>query len=140
MGLSRFAGLWTYANATPIDVPRSDETVVNLTFEHSAELGMDAQANTGKIIAKVPGYFLGMASISFIGTTGVTYFFEFRSNGELGGGYRACADGLTGAAVNVSLVGAGIFEVGDVITVRVYCDEDGETATIVDATVGLISI
>jgi hypothetical protein len=140
MGLSRFGGLWTYANAVAIDVPRSDEDVVELTFEHSAELGMDAKADTGELVIKVPGYYFGVATISFIGTTGVTYFFEFRSNGELGGGYRASADGLTGGAVNVSLVGAGIFDVGDVITVRVYCDEDGETATIVDATVGLISI
>lgn len=140
MALSRYGGLWTYANATAIDVPRSDEDTVYLTFESGQGLGMDVDTTDGSITAKVPGTYMGFFNASFIGTTGVTYFFEFRENGLVGAGYRCTADGLTGGAVNVSMLAGSILEVGDKIQVAVYCDEDGESATIVDAQVGLLAV
>lgn len=140
MALSRYGGLWTYANATAIDVPRSDQTTVYLTFERGQGLGADVDTTDGSITTKVPGTYMGFFSASFIGTTGVTYFFEFRCNTEVGTGYRCSADGLTGAAVNVSMLSGSILEIGDKIQIAVYCDEDGEAATIVDAQFGLLAI
>ncbi|MFA7101115.1 MAG: hypothetical protein WC196_05095 [Bacilli bacterium] len=93
MGLSRFGGLWTYANATPIvDVPEADEDAHKLTWDHESAI------------------------------------------------FRCTADGLTGGAVNVSMIGASAFHEGDVVSVVVYCDEDGENLTLVDGQFGVISI
>jgi len=140
MGLSRFGGLWTYANATPIvDVPEADEDAHKLTWDHESALGVDADIS-GDITIKVPGVYMGFFMASFIGTTGVTYFFEFRVNGAVGAGFRCTADGLTGGAVNVSMIGASAFHEGDVVSVVVYCDEDGENLTLVDGQFGVISI
>jgi hypothetical protein len=47
---------------------------------------------------------------------------------------------LTGGAVNVSMIGASAFHEGDVVSVVVYCDEDGENLTLVDGQFGVISI
>jgi hypothetical protein len=141
MALSRFAGMWSYANATPIvDVPEADEAVEVLTWQHATALGAEADSTAGTIRIEAPGFYLGYFFASFIGTTGITYFFEFRANGIVGAGFRCTADGVTGAAVNVAMMGGANFDEGDVITVVVYADEDGENITVVDGQFGVISI
>lgn len=141
MALSRFAGMWSRANATPIvDVPEVDEPVEVLTWQHASALGAEADNTAGTIRIEVPGFYIGYFFASFIGTTGVTYFFEFQVNGSAGAGFRCSSDGLTGGAVNVAMMGGANLNDGDVITVVVYADEDGENITVVDGQFGVISL
>lgn len=139
--MSRFGGLWTYAAWTPIvDVPEADEDAHKVTWEHGVGVGVGTDEDEGNITIKVPGFYIGYAMLSFIGTTGVTYFFEFRVNGAVGAGFRATADGLTGGTVNVSLMGGANFNEGDVVALYIYCDEDGENLTLVDGQFGVMSM
>ena len=140
MALSRGASLWTRAQSTAIDVPRSDETPVAIAnWDRGHGVGMDTDAVNGTLTTTVPGNYLVMCSISFIGTTGITYFFELGQN-DIGHDFRATADGVTGASVNVSVFGVAIFEIGDTVSLYVYADEDGEQITIVDAQLMALSV
>lgn len=39
MALSRFGGMWTYANATPLtDIPRADEAALKVTWQRGHSL------------------------------------------------------------------------------------------------------
>lgn len=141
MALSRFAGMQTYANATPIvDVPEADETAHKVTWQRSNGKGIDADHLTGNFTIVMPGIYIAYAMLSFIGTTGITYFFELRGAGGAGGFFRATADGVTGAAVNVALMGGTDFNEGDTVSLHVWCDEDGENIIIVDGQFGVISL
>jgi len=140
MALSRFGGMWTYANATPLtDIPRADEAALKVTWQRGQGKGVEVDHLTGDFTVQVPGFYLAFATLSFIGTTGITYFFEMATPDSTGF-FRATADGLTGGAVNVALVGGSDFNEGDVVSLYIWCDEDGENITIVDGQFGLLSI
>ena len=75
MGLSRFAALWNYKTFTPFTVTT---TPVKYTNWQNAQSGPGCVATTSadSITVQVPGTYVGLLSVSFMGTTGVTYFFE----------------------------------------------------------------
>ena len=140
MALSRGGSLWTRAQSTAIDAPKNDETAAVIgNWDRGYGIGTDTDPVNGTMTTNIPGTYMVMCSISFIGTTGVTYFFELMQNGR-GHDFRATADGVTGASVNVSVFGVAIFEIGDTVSVHVTCDEDGEQITIVDAQLVLLSV
>jgi hypothetical protein len=93
---TRYAALWNYKTFTPFT---STTTPTKFNFWQNAQDGpaCDASVTSDSITIKVPGVYLVMFSVSFMGTTGTTYFFEVYKNGVSSGSIRATADGLTGA-------------------------------------------
>jgi len=138
--LTKFAGLWNYATSALWTV-NTTPTKFN-GWEHSQNgPGVEADHNFGHIRIEQPGTYIAYAFLSFIGTTGDTYFVEFRENGNVGAGFRACVDGITGGVSHVSLMGAANVDPGDVIEMYIYSDNaGGSNFTLVDGQFGLFSM
>lgn len=134
--------MWTYANAAPLsnDLPQPNEAALKIPWQHGNGVGIETEHLIGDFTVGVPGFHIVYAMLSFIGTTGVTYFFELRGTGGTGGFFRATADGLTGGTVNVALMGGAFFHEDDIASLYVWCDTDSTSITIVDGQFGIISL
>lgn len=132
----RIGGLWNYA-AAQLDTVNTTPTIFR-SWEHASGVGIDADAAAGTVTIKQPGFHLAYAMLSFIGTTGDTYFAEFRVNGAVGAGFRCSVDGLTDGVSHMSVMGGSVLNVGDVISLYIYSDNAaGSNFTLVDAQFGV---
>lgn len=137
---TKYGGLWNYATATLETVTTTPAKLTS--WEHAQDgPGVNADKTLARLIVEQPGMYIAYAHLSFMGTTGDTYFFEFRENGNLGAGFRNCVDGLTGGVSHVSLMGAADANIGDAIELYVYSDNaGGSNFTLVDGQFGLLSL
>jgi len=130
-------GLWNY-KATQLDTVNDTPTIFRSWEAANSILGVDADNVAGTLTIKQPGVYVGYAMLSFMGTTGDTYFVELRVNGGLGLGFRAGVDGITGGMSHMSVMGAAQLNVGDVISLYVYSDNAaGSNFTLVDGQFGV---
>lgn len=134
----RIGGLWNYA-ATQLDTVNTTPTIFR-SWEHAntPQAGIEVDATAGTLRILQPGLYLAYAMLSFIGTTGDTYFAEFRVNGAVGAGFRCCVDGITGGVSHMSVMGGSQLHEGDVVSLYVYSDNAaGSNFTLVDAQFGV---
>lgn len=134
----RIGGLWNYG-ATQLDTVDTTPILFR-SWEHanSPQMGIEVDKAAGTLRILQPGLYLAYAMLSFIGTTGDTYFAELRVNGAVGVGFRCSVDGITGGVSHMSVMGGSRLNVGDVVSLYVYSDNAaGSNFTLVDAQFGL---
>ena len=137
----RLGGLWNYATSEALALTgtTSDTAVQFNGWEHSSGVGgpgIEANSDFGWVKPKVSGWHVGYCSLSFIGETGVTYFFEMRVNGSLGSGFRGSVTGTDAEVDNVMFMGGANLNEGDEVTLYVYADS-AANFTLVDGQFGL---
>ena len=141
MGLSRFAGLWSIGNSGLWSAKTTPEAL-NAWSNATSAVGVDATVSGGKLICKVPGYYLAHCQLSANLQAGEIFHIELRVNGATGSGFRASAEGIaSGGLVNMALVGVANLKIGDYVQVYVYSNNAaGATFELVDGQFGILSI
>lgn len=140
MGLSRWAALWTTSGSQAAKTLTTAPTLLDRWISAHDGPGVDAQAASDGIRIKVPGTYLAIANISFIGATGDTYTMQLRVNGA-GTDIRSTVDGLSNATSFMSIMAAAPLSEGDVVSVYVFSDNGaGSTFTLTNGQFGVVSI
>lgn len=118
------AGLYTFQGAEVNSISALEHL---RQWELAAESGPDADLGQDAIVIKTPGTYFVHASLSFRGTAGVTYYAELRVNdARVQGGLLAAQHvPTTGEPFNMTVVGAGLLNEGDIVSVYVGSDEAG---------------
>lgn len=137
--MSRYVGMWIYGGATARTLTTTPVILDDWVLAASGP-GADADPDFGTVTIKVPGIYVSYCMLSFIGTTGDTYYVEFRVNGVVGAAFRGSVDGITSGTAQFSAMGGARLHEGDVVSVYVYSDNaGGSTFTLVDGQFGLFN-
>jgi hypothetical protein len=121
---TRIGGLYVFQGTNV----NSIEAMEHLTqWELEADAGVDGQLETDSIRVIVPGPYKALASLSFKGEAGVTYYAEVRVNGNrVGAGiFAAQTADVADSIYNMSLIGAGVLNAGDLVSIYVGSNKSG---------------
>ena len=120
MGLSRFGAQWLNGGVAPIQLTTTPHAY-DIYNNRQNGPGVEALAD-GRLLVKVPGYYLAMFNLSFNGQSGVIYFAQMREDG-VASSYIASSEGLsTGGRTNLTLVAGGRPDKDTYVQVYVYCN------------------
>ena len=120
MGLSRFGAQWLDGGVAPIQLTTTPHAYDIFNHRQNGP-GVDALAD-GRLLVKVPGYYLAMFNLSFNGQAGVIYFAQMREDG-VAYSYIASAEGIaSGGRVNLTLIAGGHPDKDTYVQVYVYCN------------------
>ena len=119
---TRLAGLYT-VNGTETNSVEAMEQLRQ--WNKASDLGIDAQLSTDSIRIEVPGNHFVQCTLSFYGEADVTYYAEIRVNGLTLGLVSTQEVTVASKPFNMTVIGAGTVDIGDLVSVYIGSDEAG---------------
>ena len=121
MFTNRFGAQWLEGGVAPIQLTTTPHAYDIFNHRQNGP-GVDALTD-GRLLIKVPGFYLCTFNVSFNGVAGVIYYAQIREDGA-SSSYLASVEGIaSGGRVNLALVAGGRPNKDSYIQVYVYCNQ-----------------
>lgn len=135
----RVAGL-SVREGTDTQTITTTPALCTLWATGSANAGFDVDLGQDGFVVKVPGWTYAVCSMCFSGDATHTVHAEFRVNGTTVGKRGSAEIIASGGITTLTFHDGADLNIGDVVQVYVYDDDNGTQLTLVDGQFGLLQV